>query len=128
MVVEVLCDASLSKPHIEGGVEGTDDALCTYTLTMRSAAGCPSHALSTGWTLLIFGGIVFSAYCVGGIFWNIKYDTLFHVDNFMRPVCELSLLVCVGKSADQSMQTQAGLDSNNWTLVCCLRFLCIHKD
>ncbi len=72
MVLEVLCDPTKHKPEIEGGVEGTDDALCTYTLTMRSAAGCPSHALSTGWTALIIGGIVFSAYCVGGLFWNIK--------------------------------------------------------
>jgi len=72
MVMEVLCDPTKSHPVIEGGVEGASSDLCVYTLTMRAAAGCPSHGLSTGWTVIIVGGIIVSAYCAGGIFWNIK--------------------------------------------------------
>eukprot|EP00750_Incisomonas_marina_P021654 INCI4611.1.p1 GENE.INCI4611.1~~INCI4611.1.p1 ORF type:complete len:253 (+),score=24.72 INCI4611.1:329-1087(+) len=80
MIFEVLCDPTKQKPEIEGGVEGTDDSLCSYTLTMHSAAGCPSHSLGTGWTVLIIGGILFSAYCVGGLFWNIKREGLSGAD------------------------------------------------
>ncbi len=73
MVLAVECDPTKTGvPEVVGGVEGTDAQLCQYTLTMRSAAGCPAHSLGLGWTVIIVGGLLVSTYCVVGIAWNMK--------------------------------------------------------
>ena len=79
MEIEVLCDPTATGVPLNlQGTEGTrmDGKVCSYTLTMHSAAGCPNHSMSLGWTIIICGLVFVAVYCTCGICWNVRFEHL----------------------------------------------------